>query len=142
MPPRRPTQIEWAQLTNWFPNLVANNVWITDNQTPVYNCIAYSLGVLNAWINPPQPLGPFQALYNGPPYNHPTVVANAPNATIDGWATPQVGPVITTMTHGSRTSTSQPPPLWESKLGSSWRITHGRGELTGATYGRVVTSFT
>jgi hypothetical protein len=137
--PRPPTPAEWAQLSGWFPGLVRGNVWITDNPTPVYNCIAYSLGYTDRWINPPQPLGPFQALYNG--QGHATLAAGAGNANIDGWALPPGGPGITQMTHGSRRSTSMPGSLWESKLGSSYRITHGRPELTGNAYGRVVTSF-
>lgn len=139
MPP--PTAAQWAQLSGLFPGLVLGNVNITDNPTHLYNCIAYSLGIVNAWINPPQPLAAFQGLYNGAPYLHPTVAANAAAATIDGWALPAVGPLIANMTHGSRLSPTN-PPLWESKLGPFYRITHGRGELTGATYGRIVTSFT
>lgn len=132
--PRRPTEPELAQLQGYFPQLSPANVWITAEPTGVYNCISYSLGITNRWINPPQPLANFQALYNNPPYNHPTVPAGDPSAAIDGWATDQ-------MTHGSRTSTSLSAPLWESKLGSWFRITHGRSELTGNTYGHVVTSF-
>lgn len=139
MPPRQPTPAEWAQLSTWFPGLTQANVWITDNPTPVYNCIAFSLGITNQWINPPQPLNAFQQLYNN--HGHATLAAGAPNAHIDGWATPPNGPAITQMTHGSRTTTTNKPGLWESKLGSSYRITHGRHELTGNLYGRVVTSF-
>jgi hypothetical protein len=140
MPPRVPTPAEWATLSGLFPGLVQANVWVTDDATPVYNCIAFSLGIVNMWINPPQPLATFQALYNGAPYNHPTVVTGAPGAQIDGWGTPAVGPT-NVMTHGSRVTTSTKVGLWESKLGQYLRITHGRPELTGAQYGRTVTSF-
>lgn len=139
MPPRRPTATEWAQLSSWFPGLTQGNVWITDDPTDRYNCIAFSLLFTDRWINPPQPLNAFQQLYNS--YAHPTLPAGAANARIDGWATPPNGPTITQMTHGSRTTTTNMPGLWESKLGESYRITHGRGELTGNLYGRVVTSF-
>lgn len=144
MPPVRPTEQQLTELKNLFPQLAAGDVWITDQPTGIYNCIAYSLGVTTAWINPPQPLGPFEALYNGAPYNHPTAPAGAQNATIDGWATPPNPPnpkEIASMTHASRTSTSVGGGLWESKLGQFYRITHGRPQLTGANYGRVVTSF-
>jgi hypothetical protein len=139
--PRRPTGAELVEMQTIFPQLSAVNVWITDAPTGVYNCIAFSLGLNNQWINPPQPLASFQALYNGPPYSHPTVAAGAAGASIDGWALPMAGPAITQMTHGSRTSTAEPPPLWESKLGGWYRITHGRTELLSSSYGRVVTSF-
>jgi hypothetical protein len=139
--PRRPTDTEFAALASAFPALVRADVWITDGEVPTYNCIAYSLGHTDRWINPPQPLSAFQALYNGAPYSRPTAAPGAAAAGIDGWATPKNGPSVTAMTHGSRTSTSQPAPLWESKLGSSYRITHGRSQLTSNVYGRVVTSF-
>jgi len=140
MPTRVPSDNEWGQLSAVFPGLNRANVFITDEPTPVYNCIAFSLGLTNVWINPPQPLSAFQALYNNPPYNHPTLPAASGSASIDGWATPAVGPTITQMTHGSRTSAAK-PGLWESKLGQWFRITHGRAELTGTSYGRIVTSF-
>lgn len=139
MPPRLPTPVEWNQLNLAFPNLTQANVWITDNPTGVYNCIAFSLLITNRWINPPQPLGPFQTLYNN--NGHATLAAGAPAAAIDGWATPPAGPGIAAMTHGSRVTTSGMAGLWESKLGQWFRITHGRAELTGVSYGRVVTSF-
>lgn len=139
MPPRLPTSVEWNQLRSTFPGLTQPNVWITDNPTQTYNCIAFSLLITNRWINPPQPLSQFQVLYNS--YSHPTLAAGTAQARIDGWATPPGGPGIAAMTHGSRVTTSGMAGLWESKLGSSYRITHGRPELTGALYGRVVTSF-
>lgn len=135
MAPRLPTTSEWNSLSSSFPGLTQANVWITDAPTPVYNCIAFSLGRTDIWINPPQPLATFQALYNGVPYNHPTAPVVAPGAAIDGWSLPSE------MTHGSRVNTANKPGLWESKLGSSYRITHGRPELSGNVYGQIVTSF-
>jgi len=135
-----PTPSQWNALLASFPNLTFGTVFITDNPTPVYNCIAYSLGYTDRWINPPQPLAPFQQLYmnNG----HAVLPTGANNATIDGWGTPQNGPAITSLTHGSRTSTSSPgSTLWESKLGAEWRITHARNGLVSNVYGRQVTSF-
>lgn len=137
---RNPTANEWNQLSSLFPGLTQANVSITDEPTAVYNCIAFSLGITTAWINPPQPLSAFQAMYNGAPYNHPTVPAGGAAAQIDGWAMPAIGPSIANMTHGSRVSAAR-PGLWESKLGSWFRITRGRAELTGNQYGRTVTSF-
>jgi hypothetical protein len=139
MPP--PTDEQWAQLAQEFPSLVRANVTITGDPTGTYNCIAFSLGVLDRWINPPDPLAAFQALYNGAPYNHPTVATGAAGAQIDGWALPAIGPGITETTHGSRRYAAD-PALWESKLGPWYRITHGRDELRGVDYGRIVTSFT
>lgn len=138
--PRVPTAGEFAQMQGLFPGLTQANVLITAEPTSVYNCIAFSLLITNAWINPPQPLAPFQAYYNT--RGHATLATGSGAAQIDGWATPVSGPSIATMTHGSRVTTNgSMPGRWESKLGQWFRITHGRAELTGNTYGRVVTSF-
>lgn len=44
-------------------------------------------------------------------------------------------------THGSRLY-QEGSGLWESKLGKSYRITHGEEELSGSTYGVIVVYFT
>lgn len=135
-----PSQEEWLDIAADFPSLNRANVLITGPETPTYNCIAYSLGRTDIWINPPRTLPQFEGLYNGAPYSHPTKPAGAPDAHIDGWANPPVGPSITEMRHGSKVYGPN-PALWESKLGASYRITHGRDELTSTLYGRIVTSF-
>jgi hypothetical protein len=130
---RRPNPGEWAQLSGAFPGLIWNDVWITDEPTPQYNCIGYSMGV-RQWINPQSPLAAFQQQYAARGF----AVAPANTAVIDGWGTGGGAQ----MTHGSRQSTSMPQTgLWESKLGQSFRITHGRNQLTGALYGTVLTHF-
>lgn len=138
MPPRLPTVPEWDVLSHEFPGLTQANVWITDEATWDYNCIAFSLGITDQWINPPQPLWAFQTLYGA--HNHPTLPAEDAQAQIDGWARPEIGP-IADMTHGSLVNSAAVPGVSESKLGSSFRITHGREELKGGVYGRTVTSF-
>ena len=45
------------------------------------------------------------------------------------------------MTHGCISGPGH-GPRWESKCGSDLRIQHGLGELTGASYGRVVAFYT
>jgi len=135
--PRRPTDPEWLQLSGWFPLLVRDDVWITAEPTATYNCIAWSLHFTDRWINPPQPLANFDQLYVD--FGYQLTVAHAADALIDGWATGAA--LALDMTHASRLY-QDAGPLWESKLGQSWRITHGRDQLdTPALYGTVVTSF-
>ena len=35
-----------------FPNLDVNNISVTGEATGTYNCIAYSMGITNKWIDP------------------------------------------------------------------------------------------
>jgi hypothetical protein len=109
-------------------------VRIVGGSTPLYNCIAWSLGYADRWINPPQPLAAFQQLYIY--HGHPVMWATDPQASIDGYSH-FGGP----MTHASRVSHAN-APFWESKIGQAWRITHGRiGHLAGQDYGFIETSF-
>jgi len=132
--PRRATADEKEALLQSFPYLNFNNVWITAPQTPVYNCIAWSLGIDTRWINPPQPLSNFIDFYKGYGYS-----VDYQNRTVDGW-----GLLVTTMTHGSKTYTGTSvgvSGLWESKLGASFRITHAEADLSGPVYGGILISF-
>src|SRR6185295_6560502 len=99
--PRRPTAPEWADLSGAFPALVQADVWITDEPDPLrpYNCIAWSLGYTDRWINPPQPRAAFIQLYRDHGYR--VIPALAPDAEIDGWE------LDGAMTHGSRTYPTQ-----------------------------------
>lgn len=127
--PRDPTDAEWIDLVDDFPHLVRDNVVVTGEATYLYNCISWSLGITNRWINPPQPLSNFEALYA----LHGYVPAHGAPALVDGWRS------YGEMTHGSRVSARV--GLWESKLGASLRITHARDGLRGELYGDIVVSF-
>lgn len=128
--PRAPTEEEWIDLVADFPHLVQEDVVVTGEATFQYNCIAWSLGITNRWINPPQPLSAFEALYALYGY----VPTHGSPAIIDGWRS------YGEMTHGSRVSAMV--GLWESKLGASLRITHARDGVRGDLYGEIVVSFT
>lgn len=138
--PRRPTASEWSSLKAGFPNLVESDVWITGEETKTYNCIAFSMGYTDRWIDPDSPLAAFQVQYQ----HYGFAVAGYSGGTVDGWGEPASGPGMgKTMNHGSKLSQDpQFSGLWESKLGPQWRITHGRDQLTGTTYGNILTSFT
>ena len=135
---RSPTPSEKADLLSSFPSLDVDNITITGEPTWQYNCIAYSMGITNNWINPNASLASFQNQYidaeslYGASCNYNVTSTESSNADVDGWGN------YSEMTHGSilygwRT--------WESKLGASLRITHGRSELTGDLYGSIKTSF-
>lgn len=136
---RRPTSSEKQVLKANFPNLNVNDIWVTDEQTPQYNCIAYSMGITYRWINPSSQLAAFQNQYKNAKswyaasYNYNVIPRLAYNANVDGW-----GKSSFDMTHGSVVYSGT---VWESKLGQYLRITHSRQGLSGNAYGNVLTSF-
>lgn len=135
--PRAPSNAEWKGLTLAFPNLVRANCWVTAPENNRYNCIAWSIGLDDRWINPASPLSMFQSQYQS--WGKKITTKLSPSATIDGW-----GLSDTMTTHGSKSYTGVSvgaSGLWESKLGASYRITHGRQNLTGTAYGSIIASF-
>lgn len=130
MTPRRPTTVEWNQLSSYFPNLVKDDVWITDDPTRVYNCIAWALGYTDRWINPPEKQADFEALFLSSPLYSKVLPAEDSTATSDGYK-------LGVMTHASRFFNGS----WSSKLGESFRITHNRKGVTGNIYGQISVSF-
>lgn len=136
---RAPTQAEKDDLKHDFPNLDVNNITVTGEATYAYNCIAYSMGITNKWINPEQFYNDFIEQYKnaktkyGASCNYEQTSTQGSNATVDGWGNSSMD-----MTHGSVIYSGS---TWESKLGPSLRITHGRSELSGTLYGRILASF-
>ena len=136
---RVPTQAEKDNLKKDFPNLDVNNISVTGEATGTYNCIAYSMGITNKWIDPESFYNDFieqyknaKTLYGSSCYYEQTSTEGS-NATVDGWGTSSID-----MTHGSVVYSSG---TWESKLGRYLRITHKRSELSGTLYGRILVSF-
>jgi hypothetical protein len=123
-------------LAGSFPSLLQSTVWVTAPSTSVYNCIAWSIGLDDRWINPLSPLSAFQAQYQTWGQKGTTLLSSS--ADVDGWGTS-----TTDTTHGSKTykGVYLASSLWESKLGASLRITHDRQGLQGSTYGSVIASF-
>ena len=132
--PRQPTQQEWDFLSQAFPNLTRNSVLVTDGATPVYNCIAWALGYTDRWINPPNPIHNFNALFlSASPrgYTHQLPALDG-SATCDGFGNSDLD-----MKHASRKDSN----TWSSKLGPNIRITHNRQGLNGALYGEILVSY-
>lgn len=135
---RAPTQEEKDALKKDFPNLDVDNITVTGEASSTYNCIAYSMGITHKWIDPESFYNDFVKQYEQAKTkyeascNYEQTSTQGSNATVDGWGNSSVD-----MTHGSVYSSSN----WESKLGRYLRITHGRSELSGNTYGRILVSF-
>jgi hypothetical protein len=107
-----------------FPDLNVDGVVVTGEATPVYNCLAWTLGYTDRWIWPGKKASDFDSLYGNAGFKR------AANGPIAGW-----GNSMDEMTHGC-ISGSGHGPRWESKLGQELRIQHGLTELQGAAYGR------
>jgi hypothetical protein len=123
---RQMTPEEKQQFQAWFPALDVNRAIVTDEATKAYNCIAWTVGVTNAWLWPGGTIQDFDAFYARRGYGRTS------SGHIAAW-----GVSLAEMKHGSTTA---PPPLvlWESKCGSSLRIQHGMNELESPSYGRIL----
>jgi hypothetical protein len=115
----------WTGLIGCFPQLTKEHVWITDECTDTYNCIAWSLGYTDRWINPTSPSAILSDDYQD---EGCTAVPYAdPDAYIDAWYQFDAAQSIDEGTHGStkyvgEKSNAELAGLWESKLGSSFRL--------------------
>lgn len=127
----------WISLKTLFPKLVQANTYITAGITYQYNCIAWSIGFNDRWINPDTTVADFVKSYLKAGCQE--VGYGSYSMAICGWANKS------DPTHGSRKYGGVSvgvSGLWESKLGANYRITHGCDELAGDSYGKIVKSFT
>jgi hypothetical protein len=123
---RAMTPAEQQRFRRFFPNLNVAQAVVTDNMTPAYNCIAWTVGITNRWLWPGGSLAHFDAFYRGYGF------ARSGNGPIAAW-----GSSTAAMTHGSISGPGH-GPRWESKCGKDLRIQHGLNELVGGLYGRVL----
>jgi hypothetical protein len=124
------TPAEKLRFHGYFPNLNVDNAVVSGEATNVYNCIAWTLGITDAWIWPGNRIDDFDPYYNLIGYNR----TQDPNSPIAVW-----GYSFIRMTHGSISGVGH-GPRWESKCGSDLRIQHGRDELSGNSpaYGNIL----
>lgn len=128
----RPLTIqEQARALFLWPNIDVNAVVVTDDATPRYNCLAWTLGFTNRWIWPWATA-------------HPTKVEFDAFYHSQGFSPATFGPIVVfglslnEMTHGAITGPEQ-DPRWESKCGTWLRIQHGLVEMEGGrSYGNVL----
>ena len=119
------TAAEKTRFKGYFPSLDVDRAVVTDGQSTVYNCIAWTVGVTNRWLWPGGSLANFDMFYRGFGF------VRAGDGPVAAW-----GHSTTNMTHGSVSGPGH-GPRWESKCGGDLRIQHGLDELVGSSYGRV-----
>lgn len=136
--PRKPSSNEFYTLERDFPLLNIDNVMLVAAPTYKYNCIAYSMGLTNTWINPPSDELSLEVMYNhakclkGAYSNFKKVQRMSIDSRIDTYSKGG-GP-----THASaKTSYTD----YSSKLGTDWLISHRRNELERGIYGNISMSF-
>jgi len=122
---RAMTPTEKTTYKGLFPKLDTDAAVVTDEATPVYNCLAWTLGFTDRWIWPGENAADFDRLYGQYGFQR------ANNGPIAAWGQSQ-----SQMTHGCISGKGH-GPRWESKLGQLLRIQHGLSELEGAAYGKV-----
>ena len=97
------TPAEQTRFRGYFSGLNVNAAVVTGEATGVYNCISWTVGVVNRWIWPGNTLAQFDAFYQG------FGLARCANGPIAAWGFSPSG-----MTHGSITGPGH-GPRWESK---------------------------
>lgn len=124
--PRTMTLLEKEHYSSVFPKLKVNDVVVTAEETSRYNCIAWTLGIIDRWVWPldGDTLGDFDGLYRQYGYKRSAEGSIA----VFGIGQSQV-------THGCVLTVE---PYWESKLGASIRIRHRLCELESLDYGTVI----
>jgi len=127
---RAMTPAEKQRFKGYFPSLEVNRAVVTGEMSGIYNCISWTVGVANRWLWPGNTLAQFDTFYRG------FGLHRSSNGPIAAW-----GNSTSNMTHGCISGTGH-GPRWESKCGGDLRIQHALGDLTGASYGRVVAFYT
>lgn len=133
--PRNMTNPEKQRFLGYFPPMdVDNQPRVTGEATPLgtlprYNCIAWSVGITNRWINPLQDLHRWDLFYA---IFH--LERDDDQGTVALWRR------LGRYTHACR-ATAQHGFNWESKCGSDLRVLHELDEMTGSSYGAVFTYY-
>lgn len=129
---RRLTAKEQQVLRPSFPRLNFEEVYVRGERDQAYNCLAWTLGINNAWIWPWSPRNPtkaeFDQLYRRYGF------APAGTGSVAG-----LGLGTSSMRHGALgTRGLVSMPRWSSKLGQYLLIQHQLGQLEGGSdYGNV-----
>lgn len=131
--PRPLTQQEQAQMLHDFPHANVATIMVLGPASNIYNCLAWTLNILNAWVwpwpNPNVTRGQFDALYQA----HNYAIAGGPVGGAGDVAA--YGMSVNDMTHGAVVYGGQ----WTSKLGAWLLVSHTLADLTGpgSLYGYV-----
>lgn len=122
-------------LSKIFPDLNLENVLVHGKASENYNCIAWSVGITDQWINPPDTLEEFRKFYKDNKYTQ--VSKNNKSRVIDGWGKYNITDEIKSFTHGSRYCSNLSTGTWTSKLGGYLLISHSEMDLKSETYGDI-----
>jgi hypothetical protein len=118
---RRMTTAERSRFQGYFPRLAVANCWVLGEQTRTYNCLAWALGITNAWV---WPWGGRLAT----PAEMTTYLRGR------GYV-PQFGGPLATYGPGYLSHAARFTNAWTSKVGSDLLISHGLTEINGGVYG-------
>jgi hypothetical protein len=122
-----------STIQGYFPNLAADNSFMSGPATGVYNCFSWSVGVTSTWYDWMTSLADFDSYFQS--YGYTRSGATSSNAAIALWA------LNGNFTHASvrKNSTITKPHgfEWESKCGSLERVMHIRDALNGNSYGSI-----
>lgn len=130
MPARNMTDPEKQRFLGYFPTMdVDDQPRVTGEFTRAYNCIAWTVGITNRWINPLQDLHRWDLFYA---IFH--LERNDDDGTVAVWKRGAQ------FTHGC-IATAQHGFNWESKCGRDLRVLHELDEMTGSSYGAVFTYY-
>jgi len=120
---RVPNSLEKVTLESAFPSL--KNALITGERTTDYNCISWTLGITDKWVNPTPTIAGMDQLYGSYGY-HVVPKSQAQIALFTKNGIP---------THGAVRVTGG---IYESKCGALQRILHNLEDLEGSSYGQAV----
>lgn len=138
--PRLMNDTEWDSYSEDFPGLTRANAYVTNEGVyDGYNCIGWTVGDLTCEYDVGPVVEMVQFYRNRGFYEVP---AGSEDADVDLMAISDgyFASHATKRYTGARVD-NMPANLWESKLYPGIRITHGRRELEGDSYGVVVKSF-
>lgn len=128
--PRPMTNKEKREFKRHFPKLDVEKTMVSDEATPQYNCISWTVGETEQWFWPPdmypnlserEAFDSFYASHGFKP---------SEKGEVARWKNKRG------LTHGSISGEGH-GPQWESKCGTLVRIQHGRDELESFSYGWI-----
>ncbi len=129
------TKDEKVRFHEYFPVLDVDKAVVTDEATPQYNCIAWSGGITDQWVWPPQMYPNLSEDKAFDKFYASRGFVRAEKGELARWSNDQG------ITHGSISGPGH-GPRWESKCGGEARIQHGFDELQGEIYGKPDTFYT
>lgn len=138
--PRPILDEEWAEQTRNFPGLKRENVYVTSPEfDSSYNCIGWTIGdtTLEYDVEATVKMVEF---YRRNGFDEVPVGSEDADVDLMAISNGYFASHATKRYTGPRV-VGMPANLWESKLYPGERITHGRYELEGTRYGRIVRSF-